>query len=331
MFSRILVPLDGSEIAEGILPYVTQFAKRLNAGIVVHTAVNLESLYVATTDASQQEPRNENSGGDPSVDVRRSDTGVTPALRSQIEVEVLRGVESEFEEVASRLADQGIETDVIATPGRPSEQILATAKAEGCDLIALATHGRNAIGRGLLGSVTDRVVHLSTLPVLTISPTRAESQPSDEDPISNVIVPLDGSELGESALPTVEGLAAAMSLQVRLVCTFDPAEYDRRHRYTSALTGTPILSQEVKAHQKGYLESVADGLVSRGFDVKTEVLMGPAASAIVEYARESPQNIVIMATHGRSGFRRLLLGSVTEAVIRSSSDPVLIIPPTLPA
>ena len=316
MFSRILIPLDGSQIAAGILPYVTQFAKRLNAGVVLYTAVDPDSIDVPSAYASEQEALDENS-----------DTGAHPTSRSQIEAEVLRDVERELAEVALRLADEGIEAGVAATFGRPSEQILATAEAEGCDLIAIATHGRNAIGRGLLGSVTDRVVHLSTLPVLTISPTRVEQQPSDENRIRNVIVPLDGSELGETVLPVAEGLAEAMSLRVHLVHAFDPAAYDRRHRYTFAMAGIPSASEELEARHKEYLESLAGGLVSRGLDVTTEVLTGPAASAIVEYAQESPQDIVVMATHGRSGFRRLLLGSVTEAVIRSSGDPVLIIPP----
>ena len=329
MFGRILVPLDGSEIAEGILPYVTQLAQRLHARVVLHTAVDPDSIYAPMEDAPLQEARTESSVADnpPGPGDRRR---VGPPPSSQVEADILRDLENGLKGVAQGLAEQGVETDVVATLGRAAEQILTTADAEECDLIALATHGRNAVGRGLLGSVTDRVIHLSTLPVLTISPARAEKHPFGEDQIRNVIVPLDGSELGESALPAVEGLAGAMSLQVHLVRAFDPVEYDRRHRYSLALAGIPSYSQQVRAHHKEYLESVAGDLVSRGLDVKTEVLMGPTAPAIVEYARESPQDIVAMATHGRSGFRRLLLGSVTEAVVRSSSDPVLIIPPTLP-
>ncbi len=330
MFSRILVPLDGSEIAKGILPYVAQLAKRLNASIVLYTAMDPDSIYVYTSTAyrPRQATPNENSDDDSaSDDVRGLDTSVTLTFRSQLEIDNLRNIKSELEGVSKGLANQGIATDVRTTLGPPAEQILATAEAEGCDLIALATHGRNAIGRGLLGSVTDRVTHLSTLPVLTVSPSRVEEQPSDENHVENVIVPLDGSEMGEAVLPVVEGLAKAMSLRVHLVRAFDPAEYDRRHRYTLALAGIPSASQEIEARHKEYLESLADGLASRGIDVETETLTGPAAAAIVEYARKSPQDIVVMATHGRSGFRRLLLGSVTEAVIRSSGDPVLIIPP----
>ena len=316
MFTRVLVPLDGSQVAEGILPYVTQFAKRMNAGVVLHTSVDPASIYVSTMYGPQQESR--------------TDPGVDAASEGHVEADILRDIESDLNVVARGLADQGIETDVVATLGQPVEQILTTAEVEKCDLIALATHGRSAVGRGLLGSVTDRVVHLSTLPVLTISPARAEKRPDSEYQIRNVIVPMDGSELGESSLPAVEGLAVAMSLQVHLVLAFDLVEHDWRHRYELALAGIGSSPEQLKAHHKEYLDSVAEGLVSRGLDVKTEVLMGPTKPAILEYARESPQDIIVMATHGRSGFRRLLLGSVTEAMVRSSSVPVLIIPPTLP-
>lgn len=330
MFSRILVPLDGSRIAEGILPYVTQFAKRLNAGVVLHTAVDPDSIHLPTTYPSQQDTRAENSGAsNPPMEGRRVDADPATISRSQLEAGILGDVRSDLEEVARRLAAEGIEADVVATIGRPDEQILTTAEAEACNLIALATHGRNAIARGLLGSVTDRVVHLSTLPVLTVSPGRDSQELSGSGQIHNMIVPLDGSELGETVLPEVEDLAGAMGLQVHLVHAFDPVEYDRRHRYMLTLAGVPgaSASRQLKAHHKAYLESVAVPLAGRGLDVKTEVLTGQTALAIVEYARESSREIVVMATHGRSGFRRLLLGSVTEALVRSSHAPVLIIPP----
>ena len=296
MFSRILVPLDGSEIAEGVIPYVTQLAAGLQAGVLLHTVVDPDPT-------SEQEV-------------------------SEIEADLLKDFETGLMRVAWQIKDMGVEVNTVATIGRrPSEQILETAEAESCDLIALATHGRNAIGRGLLGSVTDRVVHCSTIPVLTISPTRAQEHPRGDDRIRNVIVPLDGSELGETVLPVVEALAEAMSLQVHLVRAFDPAEYNRRHRYSLAFAGLGSAEEELRAYHTKYLESVAESLRSKGLGVSIAILEGPTVREVVDYARKSPQDIVVMATHGRSGFRRLLLGSVTEAVIRTSTDPVLIVPP----
>ena len=328
MFSRILVPLDGSEMAEGIVPYVTQLADRLPAGVVLLTVVDPDPHPVEATDAPPHETRPEQP--DPSrpaasgraEDAIRADTTV-----GEPESDLLRDSQAYVNQIGGRLADRGIEVECVATAGRPADRILETAEAEACDLIAMATHGRNFVVRGLLGSVTDRVAHRSTIPVLTISPTRGQGLPSGEDQIRNLIVPLDGSDLAETALYAVEVLAEAMSVQVHLVHAFDPTEYDRRHRYSLALAGQGSARERLRANHNSYLDSVADGLRSKGLDVHTEVLEGPTVRTLVEYGRSTPQSFVAMSTHGRTGFRRLLLGSVTEGVVRSSSAPVLIVPP----
>ena len=307
MFSRILVPLDGSEMAEGIVPYVAQLANRLPADVVLLTVVDPDPVPIEAADAPSHETQPEQP--DPEADL-------------------LRDAQAYVDRIGQQLADdQDIEVACVATAGRPADQILATAEAEACDLIAMATHGRNAVLSGLLGSVTYRVAHYSTIPVLTIAPVRGQELPSGDDRIRDLIVPLDGSELGETALHAAAALAEAMSLRVRLARSFDPTEYDRRHRYSLAFAGQGSARERLRARHNEYLDSVADGLRSKGLDVDTDVLEGPTVRTLVEYGEKSPQAIVVMATHGRTGFRRLLLGSVTEALVRSSSVPVLIVPP----
>ena len=105
------------------------------------------------------------------------------------------------------------------------------------------------------------------------------------------------------------------------------AKYDRRHRYSLALAGQGSARERLRAYHDKYLDSAADGLRGKGLDVRTDVLEGPTVRTLVEYGRQKPGPIVVMATHGRTGFRRLLLGSVTEAVVRSSIAPVLVVPP----
>lgn len=307
MFSRILVPLDGSEMAEGIVPCVAQLADRLPADVVLLTVVDTDPVPIEAAHA----PSHETRPGQPDP-----------------EADLLRDAQAYVDRIGRQLADdEDIEVACVAAAGRPADQILATAEAEACDLIAMATHGRNAVLSGLLGSVTYRVVHCSTIPVLTIAPTRGQELPTGDDRIRDLIVPLDGSDLGETALPAAEALAEAMSLRVRLARAFDPTEYDRRHRYSLAFAGQGSARERLRARHNEYLNSVADSLRSKGLDVNTEVLEGPTVRTLVEYGQKSPQAIVVMATHGRTGFRRLLLGSVTEAFVRSSSVPVLIVPP----
>lgn len=318
MLTRVLVPLDGSDISEAIIPYVTELANRMNAGIVLQTVVEQDwidsvMLGMSMGGSGDQQPDDE---------TEEDDTRVT-----RLEADALREAEDHLKIVSDRISAQGIEVNVVASVGEPAEQIIAVAEAEGCDLIAMATHGRNVVLRGLLGSVTDRVLHSSTTPVLTISPDEAAKQAGGQGPIRNVVVPLDGSELAESVLPWVEALARTMAIDVHLIRAFDPAAVDRRSRYLLALADVPTLSETVGNRIQEYLDSVASRLREKGLEIRTKVLRGPVASSILSYAENSPLDIIVMSTHGRTGFRRLLLGSVTEAVVRSSSDPVMIVPP----
>ena len=241
-------------------------------------------------------------------DAIRADTTV-----GEPESDLLRDSQAYVNQIGGRLADRGIEVECVATAGRPADRILETAEAEACDLIAMATHGRNFVVRGLLGSVTDRVAHRSTIPVLTLSPTRGKELPPGEDQIRNLIVPLDGSDLGETALYAVEVLAEAMSVQVHLVHAFDPTEYDRRHR---VLAG---------ARRPGERKGAPHGQPQQlpGFGGRWPQEQGTrrahggaggtdGADPRRVRAQYAASPFVAMSTHGRTGFRRLLLGSVTE-------------------
>ena len=181
MFKKLLVPLDGSELAEGILPYVTQLANESGSPIVL----------VSVVDAAD-----------------RTETAAFILKRY-------------LEDVEDRLAAQEVEAESVVTVGRPAEQILRVAEREECDLIAMATHGRSAIGRGIFGSVTDKVMRASRLPTLAVAPERAARDGQPGVAVSTIVVPLDGSDLAETALPYAEELARELSLTVMLVRVID--------------------------------------------------------------------------------------------------------------
>ena len=99
--------------------------------------------------------------------------GGTVALRQRLATEVESGASKRLREVVGRLGRDGLRAEPVTTRGRAADEIVATAERQGCDLIAMTTHGSNLIARGILGSVTDKIVHSSQLPVLTITPVRA--------------------------------------------------------------------------------------------------------------------------------------------------------------
>ena len=150
MYQHRLVALDGSEFSEAVLPHVEGLARALSARVLLLRAVNVTATVVAA------------SGGDGGI--------VPPDL---IE-EAIEGEEEDAQtyltRVAERLKAAGLQASWQVVEGDPSRAIVDAAHKEGCELIALATHGHTGIARAVLGSVADQVVRDSHLPVLLVRP-----------------------------------------------------------------------------------------------------------------------------------------------------------------
>jgi nucleotide-binding universal stress UspA family protein len=230
--------------------------------------------------------------------------------------------------LAKDLPDDDIEVDNKVLLGNIAEEIVRFAKNEGFGLIAMATHGRSTLGRGILGSVTDTVLRMSRVPVLALRPDEAEKYWSKAISVDNVIVPLDGTRLSESVLPYAEVIGRRLGATLLLTRVVDIGAFSmpmNGYRYISPIPLDETLGEE----SNEYLEALAQGLRSDGLKVDWKTTWGNAARAINNLAHETPNNMVLMATHGRSGMGRLLMGSITDKIVRSSGDPVLIVPPPL--
>lgn len=297
----ILIPLDGTDVAEGILPYVCQIARSTNLPLILHGVVDPNAIDYPTSAASHA------------------------IYKDQVEAGALAHATNQLRTIASRLEDECVKTNIKTTLGRPADEILRVAAEEKCGMIAMSTHGRNAIGRTILGSVTDRVVHTSSTPVLTIVPEKSEAYlGGDGVRLERVMLPLDGSELAEQAIPYVEALARALSLEVLLVRVVD-IEYPV-YAY-SAYTQLGRITDDRIKEAAVYLEGLYRDLKSKGLTVRTRVLRGSPAQALLNLAHRTPNDLIAMTTHGRSGLSRWLTGSVANALIRASDDPVLVIRP----
>ena len=285
MFEQVLVPLDGSELAEGILPYVSQLAHRIDAKVLLLSVV------------------------DP---LKSSETAGFTLRR-------------ELEEVERRLIEEGIEAASIVSYGDPADQIMRVADVEGCDLIAMATHGRGALGRVFHGSVTDRVVRHSRLPTLAIFPNETQGLCEGWD-LPRVIIPLDGSSLAETALPYAEELAGKLGLElvvVRVIDTGGPTfGWLDDARYVD-------VDPEIEAKAVEYLAGVTGRLQAKGLKVQSRLLKGAPGQELLGLAHETQDNIIVTTTHGRKGLDRWVEGSVADTLIRYSSSPVLVISPNI--
>ena len=297
MYTKMLIPLDGSRTAEKVLPFARALAQTLKIPIELLGVVDV-GVMVAQVAADR---------------ARYLDTLIAQNERSSKDY---------LKDVAARLP--GLSVTWTVERGRPAEVIIERAAADKGTLITMATHGRSGINRWLLGSVAEKVLRGTTNPLFLV---RGNEEPAaDGSPaMKSIIVPLDGSELAESVLPTVAAVAKVLDLEVILCRAFElPASaYYGGEDY---LPNYDALKQQVKDEAQSYLEQKREALKGMGLaKVSTVLLEGTGADEIVHYAQEHPDSLVAMCTHGRSGIKRWVLGSVTEKVVRHSGDPVLVV------
>jgi len=303
MYQKILVPLDGSKIAEAILPCVVWLARGLGARVTLLTVA----------------PSRKETGQPLPGALGSSNVGTMERLT----MEPTRYLEG----VARYLAVRRIVAEPVVVPGDASQEILSQGRECGCDLIAMSTRGRSGLGRGLLGSVTDAVVRSSDIPVVVVGPRSGQPEPEEGMASKRVVVPLDGSSLAEAVLPHVKEMAQRLSLEVDLirVVTVPAWPYAGHDGYPVEVTG---LEQRLEAEAATYLERVGRGFSDEGIPTQWKVLKGSPGLTILSYAQGIPENTVAISTHGRSGLGRLALGSVADLLIRSLGTPVLVVGPS---
>ncbi|ELY47551.1 universal stress protein [Natronorubrum sulfidifaciens] len=197
--------------------------------------------------------------------------------------------------------------------GEPREAILEYAATHDVDAIVMGTRGRRGVGRLLLGSVTEAVVRDAPVPVLVV---RGAAEVRREYPLETIVVPIDGSSHADAALDEALSIAKELDATIHLLSVVDvaPVGIDER--------------DDIRLEQfEQYAESVLDEGVKRaeqlGVDAERTVQHGSAHRRIRTYTDDVDADLVVMGTHGRRGLDRLLLGSVTERVLRTATTPVL--------
>ena len=298
MYTRILIPLDGSKTAEKVLPYARVLAGRLKLPVELLAVVDIAE--VATHMSVEK--------------ARYLDTLIEDTVRNS--QHYLRGIACTFPEANAKCTVER---------GKAEQAIIERAATDKGTLVAMATHGRSGINRWLLGSVTEKVLRGAINPLLLVRATD-EAKTGPEATVNSVVIPLDGSELAESVLPTVADLAKTLGLEVVLFRAYN-IPYNA---YASAEGYAAIDYEKLLASMRGeavsYLEKKVEAVKKMGVDKVSYVAKeGFAADEIIIMGRKTPGNLIAMCTHGRSGVRRWMLGSVTETVVRHSGDPVLVI------
>jgi nucleotide-binding universal stress UspA family protein len=294
MIRTILVALDGSRLAEQVLPVVSALAPRLAADVVPLAAIAPQDGW---TDG--------------------------PVAR-EWEQEEQGAAEAYLKSVQQQLGKAGVKVRGVRVEwGHPHVVISAIADEEGADVIAMTTHGRSGFARWVTGSVADKVLRTSRKPVLLVHSREETQEPAIGDvSVKRILVPLDGSPLGESVLPFVEDLTTRSNASLLLLNVVVPTP----ELSATFLPYSKSILEELQADAKKYVEAVGKRVRTAGVSVETSVVIGHAAEAILDTANRRSADLIALSTHGRSGAARWILGSVADTVIRHADGPCLVIP-----
>jgi nucleotide-binding universal stress UspA family protein len=219
---------------------------------------------------------------------------------------------------AERARRLGFAVEAVVRTGRAAEEVLTVAGEDSADLILLATHGRDGLARWRLGSVADKIVRMAGCPTLIIGPNVAVDMAAYS--CRRILVPLDGSPLAQQALTVATWVAERTGAKLDLVEVVEPLPVD------AAMGPIPIdILSAMEDSARIYLADRARDVKGK-VEVQTEVLIGPATDQLLQYTGQQAIDLVIIASHGRAGVARAVLGSVTDRLLHGPA-PVLVLRP----
>ncbi len=303
MYERILVPLDGSELAEVPLHYAAQLARSSGADLIL--------LHVCGPEECHCEPK---------------DCHIQPmhSVYTEHTAEVVRG----------RLKEAGcgeLKVSPVILAGDPAYAILRYVEENDISLIVIATHGRSGIKRWVMGSVAVKIHRCSTVPVRLIRTLSFDDAAPEDWPEKKILVLLDGSERAEQVLPYVIDHARMGDAEVTLLRVHEPPTIPSDYPADMPLSWEEHVKR-VTAHQREqcslYLKGVEKRLKENGLKVKSECILGDnVAQEIINYIARSRPNLIALTTHARSALGVWPIGSIADKVIHGTSSPILLVRP----
>ena len=300
-YRSIVVPLDGSDFAEHALPTAQSLARRHGATLhVVRVYVPVAGVY-----------------GEHAV-----------PYDEVLDRELMERAQEYLDGVVRRLvADGGVRARADLLEGPIAESIARHAAAVGADLLVMTTQGRGPLVRFWLGSVADELVRHAEIPVLIVRPHPAAPDLSHDRVFQRVLIPLDGSQLAERVLEPALALDTGTQGELTLLRVVMPIAQLNYGSTAGAYTGLRELQELDQAESKrahDYLEGIAQRLRARSFNVTTRVIASDRpAAAILDDALIHGTDLIAMVTHCRGPWKRLMLGSVADKVLRGAETAVL--------
>jgi nucleotide-binding universal stress UspA family protein len=293
MYERIMVPLDGSNAAEMVLPYAEEIATKFNSEIAL---------------VSVAEP--------------------TPAESDHLFRAYLKTIQEKVRtELGNWGAKPGTPVTIEVLAGKPAQEILSYAADKKVSLVVMASRGTSGEGPWLLGNIAAKVLRATTKPVLLVRKEAPAEGLQRKGLIKRILVPLDGSKVAEQIVPHAEELARCMGAELILFQAYES--------FLGVISGEAMVTmsaeeiKEANRHReedaKAYLRTIAGTLREMGLTVSEVVVPGDPADVILSYAESNAVDMISMSTHGLSGLKRWVFGSVTDKVLHAGDMPVLVV------
>jgi nucleotide-binding universal stress UspA family protein len=297
----IMVPLDGSAFAEQALPLALSLARDMQSRIVL---VLVQQIPLWPDEMPESE--------------------TILAMRRILHAEddaYLRSVQGRYQTAA-----QCIDTITLPAELRPVGEALSLFIQEtGVSTVVMATHGRGGVKRAWLGSVADYLLRHISVPLVLTRPGSAAAPGA-----RRILVPLDGSPQAETALEEACAIAGASHLEITLLQVVLPVMQPISALEVPYTGLDEELTAMHRAAAEDYLDDLEQRVRARGLKCTGVAVLAPnIAGAILDLAQPGEVALVAMATHGRGGVRRLVLGSIADKIVRAADVPVLVYRPSM--
>ena len=294
MYNRILVPLDGSELAQLAIPFAEKIAGCLGSRIMF--------IYVSESSEDSHNPEHQ-------LYLQR----------------ITKVAKADVKKYIDKLRRKRIKVESAILLGDPASEIVDYAQKEDVSLIIMSTHGHSGIKRWALGSVADRVLRGTEKPLVLVRAKQVSPDTIQESIFGKIIVTLDGSKESEAVIPYIEELACGVEAKVVLLHVIEPS-----YRFYAAggfkYQGySEKKKKSMKTFYDNYLEGIATSLGRRGIDAKYQVKFGEVTEVIINFADERDADFIAMTTHGRSGIKRWALGSTADKVLQSGNTSLFLV------
>ncbi len=298
MISRIVVPLDHSDVSEAALPLATYLAERRGIPLTLLHVLEMSPEFTAYVHGVSQ------------VD----------AL-----IELQEASEHYLNDIAAGIS--GVQVDIVVLRGHPAKRLVEYVDEQESALVVMSSHGHGGFRRLMLGSVAARVVQTVTAPVMIVRASEEGSDMRVPSQIQRVVVPLDGSSFAEHALNATYELVTRKDIEIRLVRVPEIAAYPASMYGAASYEAVDAYLDATRTEAEIYLTEIVERLKDHEGEVSWEIREGAASVAILEAANAFNADLIAMASHGRTGFRRFLMGSVAEQVLREAQVPVMLVGP----